>query len=352
MSFLSKLKGNYILNSKDYPSWVINLFFAMAGVLNFLLYHKKSKPDIFILSSLRSGSTWLAEIIYRFPKVKYVQEPFSRKKRNLKKYLYPIQPSWTYTYNDITANERQVINYIENQSKGKYVTSRRYDVFSSSFNFYTNRSVIKLLRTTPISDWLINSFKEDIFIILVRHPIATSLSKIETEIRKDFEPTLTKYFKDRKFVETFLSQEIINKIETEKENYSELEQEIVVWCLDNISLIQAYQKNKDTSKVIFVTYEELATKTELTLKRLCEFSDLPYSNNILQESKKASASTRYNKQNETNKMETNLLSKWRKQVSESQERKIFEIITLFKIDIYEFGNDFPIEKYLLLNTKK
>lgn len=347
MKFIKYFKQNYVLGSDDFPNWLYNVFYKIAGIINFLLIHKKSKNDIFIFSSFRSGSTWLAEILYKFSNVKYVQEPLSSSKRRILKNISPIKPSDSFLYQDIIGNEVVLKKYITNLSKGKHVISRRYDFLSSSFEFYTNRSVIKILRASAIVEWFVENYTDDYFIILFRHPISCALSKLKSGVKKDFVSSINKYLNDEGYVNSYLPKELVGEIISQRENYSEIEQEIIIWCLDNKPLLNLYN-NKNNEKLILLTYEELLISTENVVNFLTKKMDLQNFKNVIHDMHAASASTKYNKENVGNyKNGEVFLNKWKKEISREQEVKIFELIDLFNIDIYQFNESMAQKRYLL-----
>lgn len=339
------IKKNYIIPKNYLTKWEYNLLYKFASVVNFLLPHFKSKPDIFIFSSFRSGSTWLAEIIYKFSGVKYVQEPLSKSKRNISKNIFPIIPSNTYTLDDIYGNEEIFYKYIINLSKGKYVISRRYDFLSRSFNIYTNRSVFKILRANLLINWFLEHFNNDYFIFLIRHPIAASISKIKTGITKDFSETLVKFKNDDTY-KKLLKEGVLEQISKEKNTYTLLEQNVIVWCLDNLPLLHSY-KNLNGHNVILLTYEELVLDTEFIIDKLSKEFDLYTPPNKIHDFHSKSASTIYNKTKIVDFTDKNiLLNTWRKEITNDEKYRIFEIIKMFNIDIYTCESHLPDNKYL------
>jgi hypothetical protein len=345
MHIIDFFKQNYIFQKNGVPKWEYNLLYKFAGIVNFFLPHVKSKPDIFIFSSFRSGSTWLAELIYKFSGVKYVQEPLSSSKRKILKNINPIIPSNTYTLPDIIENEEIFKKYIKKLSKGKYVISRRYDFLSSSFNIYTNRSVFKILRGSALINWFLKHFKNDYFIILIRHPIATSISKIKTGITKDFFKTIIKYNNDETY-KKLLKEGVLEQIIKEKSTYTLLEQNVIIWCLDNLPLLYNY-KNHNGNNILLITYEELVLDTEFIIYKLSKEFDLSTPTNKIHDLHSKSASTIYNKTQIVDFTDRNkLLNTWRKEITNDEEQRIFDIIKMFDIDIYSYESDLPVNKYL------
>lgn len=343
---LSFLKENKIFEMKSYPRLLVEVLYGVAGGINFFLRHKKKDKDVYIFSTYRSGSTWLAEIIYTFPKFKYVQEPLASSKRKIAKYIAPIEPTDTYLFHKTLAQkENNLKKYIVNQAKGKYVTSRRYDIMSESFEYHTTRSVIKLLRASALIEWFYENFSDELFLILFRHPIPTALSKLKTGIKKDYRETLEKYFSNKNYCDAYLSGSLITYIQ--ESSFNPLEKAIVIWCLDNKPLFDFYAYKKSKENVLMLTYEDMVLKPEEIVNTLCDFMKIDRTKIPTKSLNKKSASTRYNTENKNYNDNAELISGWRKKdVSKEQEAKIFLILKQFNIDLYQCGKDTP-QKHVL-----
>jgi len=107
-------------------------------------YVEGGGKDIVILSSPRSRSTWLMELLYAEPGVEFVDEPLN--KDELDRFgLLPIRTRWNYLALD--ASEEQEIK--------EYFCARRrmeqfppLNILDPRFSFRTRRRAIKVIRAS------------------------------------------------------------------------------------------------------------------------------------------------------------------------------------------------------------
>ncbi|MGM0500879.1 MAG: sulfotransferase domain-containing protein, partial [Bacillota bacterium] len=236
-------------------------------ILNSFHHHKNTnKKDIFIFSSFRSGSTWLAELIKSQKGIKF---PISPNKieylENINDYYKQIKTRPYYL--ELTDKEKEIIiNYVNNTSTGKLVFGRRYvDIFSANHSFITERSVYRLLRSNYLINWYNSNFNIH-SIYLLRHPIAASLSRkkiwCDTKNPDYWKPINSYFLNSNYFVNNFLSHDQKVYLENKLKNASILEQFIISWALENLSQIKKIQSNNLSKDIIFITYEDLLINTK------------------------------------------------------------------------------------------
>ncbi|MFW5998850.1 MAG: hypothetical protein ACOCP5_03770 [Halanaerobiaceae bacterium] len=333
--------------------------YYLKKVLNHLHIHQKlDKKDIFIFSTFRSGSTWLAEIIKSQPKIKFPVSPNKIEFLNyIDSYYKKIKPRPYYI--NLSEEEKKVLkNYIIKASRGEIVYGRRYvDLFSSDHSFISNRSVFRLLRSCYLLDWYHREF--DIYTLyLIRHPIAASLSR-KRVWKKSSNPSYwsanNHYFLNSNyFKENYLDPDLERYLKAKLTNCSELEDFIITWCLENWPLIKKIQ-SQDELEFIGLTYEDLLMNSREVISFLGEELELPDQEKMMEQLKIPSSTVRYSdKQTKSNFKNYSynkeyLLKKWRKQVSSREEKEIFDILEHFGINIYKPDKFMPEEKYLMKN---
>ena len=341
MKLIKLLKKNYIISRHEFPDWLYKILTIFAKIINYFLIHKKQKNDIYIISTFRSGSTWLAEILYNIPKTKYIHEPFSPYKFNIKNNIYPKKPDNLYI--SLTKSEESSFTeYIKKLSEGKIFISRRYDILSSSFSLKTNRSVFKILRCSPLAEWFVNHYS-DYFLFLIRHPLTTSVSKIQTGIKKDFQTSINKYLSDQKYVNKYLNNEILTYLDKNNNVFTELEKETIIWCLDNLPLIHTYSKYKEYNNVALITYEELLAYPENTIKKIGNFLNLTNINKLTENRSNASASVKYNINEKNYKNFEDNFNKLKEKITYFEAKNLIKILDIFNIRIYQYNNFLPVK---------
>jgi hypothetical protein len=124
-----------------------------------------------LLSSGRSGSTWLGDLICTLPQTRVIFEPFhpNNGMRDLTEYRY--------TYSDPSASFPLL-----QQSFQALVTGRRRSQWTEQFNkasdFVYRRRLLKLIRSNLLFPWMTSHFPNYRYIFLIRHPAAVVLSQL------------------------------------------------------------------------------------------------------------------------------------------------------------------------------
>ncbi|MFW6390008.1 MAG: sulfotransferase domain-containing protein, partial [Halanaerobiales bacterium] len=317
--------------------------YYLKKILNLMHVHKNSsKKDIFIFSSFRSGSTWLAEIIKSQPGIKF---PISPNKieflPNIDSYYKKIKPRPYYI--KLNSREKNILKkYIQKTSSAEIVYGRRYiDIFKKNHSFVTDRSVFRLLRSNYLYKWFDTNF--DIYkIFLIRHPIAASISRKkiwENSSNPSYWSPNNKYFLNSKFFcKNHLTTEQKKYLENKVQDCSLLEKFIISWCLENLSLIKKVQNQNNN--FIFLTYEDLLINSNKILNFLSDNLNLPDIDKMKEQLKIPSSTVRYSENKTKNNFENHsynknyLLSKWKQKVDNKMEKRIFDILKQLNINIY------------------
>jgi sulfotransferase family protein len=295
------------------------------------------RPDIFLFSSPRSGSTWLLELILTQPGYKPSDEPFNLRVSAINKHLLSKGINdWHGLYNK--KNTQIIEDYLQGIRQGAIGITNPF--FYKNHNRIITRSVIfKILhacedRANQISDSM-NAKK----IYLIRHPIPVSLSRkqlprLNAFIESDFKTQLT--------TEQFqYSTEIIN-------SGTDLQKNMLDWCIQNSVILN--QINDDWS---LITYEQLVLDPEPVIKNLTANLNLPYPKLIRKQLKIASNSTHQSdkttqgvlENRESEQSKNWLVNKWKDKISTEDEEAIMSMLNIFNIDVYKKGDALPDKKY-------
>lgn len=307
-------------------------------ITSFNFHHKGNQSDILILSSPRSGSTWLMEMLYTQPGVKYINEPLGKRRLDYHK-LLPIQTRWRY--NSLTSFEESVlIRYFQGDGRARLFGPVNF--FERSYSLVTNRVVFKIVRANALIEWFYRELDVQI-VFLIRHPIAQSLSCI----RRGHQDRVLEYLRDEEFMNRYVDRELENYVRGVLETGSPLEISVTQWCLSNLVPLGRWPKHAEW---LAITYEELVLRASRFVDLLCEELDLPARERLLAATKRPSRVTSSSGSRTRNKIEAGdadyLVTKWKRHVSDQEERSLFSILRRFNIDAYEPGRYFASEELL------
>ena len=303
-------------------------------------YHRRSdKKDIIIISSPRSGSTWLMETLYAIPGIKYINEPLAKDILDYHNFL-PLDTRWRYA--DLSPPEGEIIKeYFQKDKNIRYFGPK--NIFARDFSFFTDRRVFKLVHATSLVEWFANEMDVEV-IYLIRHPIAQSLSCIR---RSHLDCWISEYLDNARFVEQQLNEELQDLIGEVLETGTELEKFVTEWCLANLMPLR---KLDSPHNWLALTYEELVLRYEETLDLLYERLDLKDKEAVSSRkrvpSKTSDSSSKQTKENIESGEPDFLVRKWKQDVSDEEEQKLFGILEKFGIDAYQPGRFLAKEELL------
>ncbi len=297
------------------------------------------KPNIFLLATPRSGSTWLMELLHNQPKTKLCSEPLNLRNPNVRDFFG--RDSWEVYYEEPINPKLE--EYFERIIKGDPRMG-----FLNPFPFHrykhrmiTDRIVFKVLHGLEDRvDWLRERFQAEV-ILLLRHPIAVSLSrevfpKLEAYLQSDY----ARHFNEEQLA---LAREVLAK-------GSKMEKGMVSWCMQNAVALKLARQGS-----MILTYEQLTLEPENVLPALVNGLglDQKYTEKMMKGSTRPSSSTSKSdeetqkmlKEGEEEEQRRFLVEKWRKKISEEEEEKLMSILDVFGIDVYRAGSFLPTENY-------
>jgi LPS sulfotransferase NodH len=302
-------------------------------IKNFSNFHSPTTlPDFFIFTMPRSGSTWLMELLVTQPEFKYCSELFNIRNPEVCKQLKI--DSWDSLYNK--TNSELVENYVARIHSGKLGIFNP-NPFGKYYRLSTSRIVFKIIHFGEDRiNWFRDTFNGKV-VFLTRHPMAVGIS------RKILPRLKTFVYSD--YIEQF-TQEQKKLAEQIFQTGDHLEKAMLSWCFQNYPAIRDREDNW-----AFITYEQLVTEPQLVIQYLTDKLNLVKTDIISQNLARRSMVKKLSDDTTAEIFEKGerdkLITKWRKKVDVDTEKKLFEIVRAFDIDIYQEGNYFPTEKYLI-----
>ncbi|MBZ0168812.1 Sulfotransferase domain protein [Candidatus Methylomirabilis lanthanidiphila] len=299
---------------------------AIASTTN--IHLAGNRPNVFIFSTPRSGSTWLMELILTQPGFKPCNEPFNLWDPDVSQCLARLDiTDWADLHT--LHGHHAMHTYIQGFCDGRLRFKNPF-FYRNYFRLMTHRIVFKILHAGEERiNWFRDTFNGRI-VFLLRHPIAVSVSrKFYPRLDAFLNTEYSEHFSERQLRE---ARKIID-------SGTRLEQGVLDWCLQN-----AVPLRDATPDWIIISYEQLIIDPRPVLKVLASRLELPIPERMVQRLTIPSASTHKcdekTKQVLKNRKENNrwVLEKWREKVTEEEERRAMEILEQFNVDLYRFGD--------------
>ena len=312
------------------------------------VYKQSDKKNIIMISSGRTGSTFLMESMGAEPGLRFVNEPFTRK--HISKTDLKIFPKFKNIptggkYYTLNSEEKQGVNrFLENY---KYVRrAGPYNPFKSNFHFKSNRLIVKMLTMNLVLDHFLDQADKYQFLWLVRHPMPTIISSIPMKLRRET-IDLKSYVEEDSFREEYLTDQQAEFLIRTHENGAEHEVWAAEWALDHVVPLSMY-KGAYGESMFLISYEQLVVDPQLVIGEMAKELKLDRPDLILKELRVPSASSRADKMAELKNFDPHKkIKSWRKKATPEMERDIFDIIEFFGVDLYGRGRDVLNEGYLL-----
>ena len=127
---------------------------------------------VFLLSSGRSGSTWLSEMLQSVPSTRTIFEPFHATRG------YPALADHRYRYLPPGQEDAPLRETLSDVLAGRQ-RSAWSDQFNPLMPTTFRRRLVKEVRANLLSPWLTRALPAARFLFLVRHPIPLALSQLK-----------------------------------------------------------------------------------------------------------------------------------------------------------------------------
>lgn len=297
-------------------------------------------PDVLLFSVPRSGSTWVMQLIASQKGFKLCDEPLNLRREIICRNLGIC--NWVELYKE--SSYPAVERYFKKISSGK-LAIHNISPLNKYYKFFTRRIGFKVLHGCELWHKELAESLNAKSLLLVRHPVAVSLSREEL-------PRLTAFVESeyRKILSDTQLKESRNIIESG----SNFEKGILSWCFQ----VYPFFRQK-TGVDAIISYEQTVLDPGPVIKLLMERLFLQNEKNIWSRLKQPSGSTFKSdkatknilSQAEGDKRETYLITKWSGKVNKEQKQRAQDILNLFDIDIYQINDFLPqtniwVGKYL------
>ena len=320
------------------PYWLNALRRKIFGRMS-NIHRPASKPDIFMFSSPRSGSTLVMELMANEPGLKTINEPLSVndpvKRREL----------GISSWEEATILQDREIKYGRYFSKliRNELTEFNSTIFRKDARFLTNRNFFKIIHGgEDMLRWFEEEF-DGLILILIRHPISVSLSHHKL-------PRLPYLLDSRCALFRHLTEHQMNY---SKKLFAEgdiFELAILDWCLQNYLLTRKEIPDTWTR----ISYEEIVLNPQSTFRYLRERLNLDALNDYDAHLRKPSKTVVHSDSGyrtstaiESGSAESRkfLVERWKKKVSDEQLTKTFEILQEFGISYYGADSVLPTPEF-------
>lgn len=297
----------------------------------------RRRGNVCILSSPRSGSTWLMELILTQKGFKPCNEPFNLRKRAVSRRFG--SSNWADLYSE--SQQHKVEGYLKSFLTNRYSAAfKNLRIGQKHYRPITRRIVFKILHGCEHKvSWLAHVLDARV-VLLIRHPIPVALSReqlprLHAFLNSDFTERLTS------------SQRTIAGHVLDRNDPMELA--ILDWCLQNVLPLQ--QAN---NSLLVLTYEQLVLDPKPALERLVTYLDLDSLDRMIASISRPSGSVSKSSVETASFLESRsemdrtwLIDKWRKRVSVDQENELMRIVADFGVDVYKAGDSVPANAYWL-----
>lgn len=293
------------------------------------IHREDGRPNVFLFSTPRSGSTWLMELISTQPGFKYINQPLSLINARVRRHLGISD--WLELYSVDAAPKLE--RYFQAFRDGRMGFANP-NPLRKQYRPVTHRIVFKEIHgCADRINWVRDSFNARI-VYLVRHPMAVSISR-------------GRFHTLRAFLESdyrrHLSSEQLTFADRVLQTGTELEVGVLSWCLQNMVPLR-----DATDDWAIIAYEQLVLDPDPVIQLLCRKLELPNPERMRDRlivpsvSKvKSSSDTRQLLDTGDSDKRARLIDKWRKRVDEREEGRAMQILEVFQLDIYRAGDLLP-----------
>src|ERR1700733_698979 len=287
--------------------------------------------DVAIVSSPRSGSTWLMETIATQPGMKYINEP-DHKDLLTRYHALRIAPRWLWL--SLAPHERQDLAHylLDDRRSGLFGPA---NPVAPNHSWRTSRRVLKLIRMTALVEWLDSLGFATVY--LLRHPIPQAQSCM----KRGHRILLDDFLADVHFIQ-HLNSDIISYVRRISSEGDPMRQYVTQWCLENIVALHSPFAGQ---RFALTTHELLITDPAKELRRLARALSLEHVDLLLTQVSEPSRTTDSSSAATLESIRageaTRLLDLWGSDFSAAEERRLLEPLQVFGISQYQPGEILP-----------
>lgn len=305
-------------------------FLAPTRYLN--RHRPRRVPDVVLVASPRSGSTWLLEIILAADRCLAINEPLDLRRANVQRHLPGL--SWERLYDP--AEIPRLIAYLRAVSDGR-LPALKPDMTNPYFRLSTRRTVFKLLHGLEGHIGELAQALDARVIVLLRHPCAVAVSRESLPRLHAFtaSPCIDRC--------NAAQRELTTRLVAEG-NF--LEQAVLHWCFETKRVLDEF-----VDDWLMVFYEKLVVQPEVEITRVADFLEVTDAARARmathvsvpsQSTSKSDAETQRLLSESTDHTQV-LLKKWQRKIEPIDLNKIDNILRVFGLDhLYDSTHDMPV----------
>jgi hypothetical protein len=263
----------------------------------------------------RSGTTWLTDIVSSQIACRIMFEPFNPHA------VAAFSQFPEFQYKRPTDSDPGLHAYAKRILQGD-IRDRWID--RDVNRIFSQYRLVKEIRANLFLKWLSNQFPDVRLLLVVRHPCAVVLSRMEANW--EAEADLKAFLSQAQLVNDFLGDKmaIIQNAHTNEERHA------IVWCI--LHLVPSRQFQPGQLPVVF--YEDLCLQPERAFGVVFGALDQQYHASVFNESDKPSRTTSRKSAVLTGE---NKVTKWTTKLTRTQIRDILSVVQAFDLD-YLYGD--------------
>jgi len=315
---------------------------GLRHVLTAIPSHKQgTKKDILMLSSRRSGSTWLMESMGAEPGLRTLNEPFGPKYAGRSILASIPEFKGIESGHRLYAFPESMLPIVDQYMSAPSYTrlASAYNPLAPGYHFKTNRTLWKVIHANPAIEYFYKRAQEFHTFMLLRHPCPTILS-----MERKYEPELDLILSNDAFCSEHLDSAQLNFLQDLLKNGSRLDHFAAEWALEQLVPIRKLPKYR--SDIHVLSYEALRLDIDKGIGFLAEYCALEAPDKIILATNTPSASTADERlKTVQDSDQSGFIAGWRKRMDTKTEQHIFSILHKLGIDYYEFGRDLPTPDY-------
>jgi LPS sulfotransferase NodH len=289
---------------------------------------------ILIISTRRSGSTLLLELLYTQDGMTYSDQPLDAyhyspthdklPQAYLSQFMHPTQ-----------AQEQQLTHFFSALFAGRRQRNAPWNWFHPHHRWVVNRLVVKEVNSHSLIDWFAAHFAVDI-IFLVRHPIANALSLVE----RRWGYLAEAFLQNDAFCAAHLTAAQKNECLSVLARGTALQKYALEWGLANRYPLAVCRERT----WLTLTYEELLMRPQAIVALLAERFALSAPERMVQQlrqpSKNSIGASRALIQY---KQPQHLLARWTEQVTPAEADEVMDLLTgVLGISAYRADSPYPV----------
>jgi hypothetical protein len=317
---------------------VVERFKALVRTLG-NIHLQGDKPNILLLATPRGGSTWMMEIIASQAGMKYFDEPFNIRRRDV------IAAGRVVSWADLMPeadNKDRLIQYLKDLSANR-IGGMNPPPFRKHHRFFTNRVVFKIHELEHMASTLEQELGAQV-LYLLRHPIATAMSR-------NVLPRLELFMNSPYYREAYLDEAGLKAISRVYDHGTNIERGVLAWCFENVDALRC----EDVKDWVFITYEELLLNSVKACRYLADRLALDDVGAMLRSVGEPSVNInlsgedthRILKEADERDKKRKLVTKWKSKVDDEGERAAMDLLPLFGLDAYSAGRFIANRRFLL-----